>query len=271
MQIARAVAGSVPRFFGSMFEPTAHGSGGKSSAGGGVVRMVVGRNMHVAGDVSADGGGGNGTSSSLSFTGAGGSVWLDVDGTLSGNGSITARGGGAHDYAGGGGRVALYIRDNAFSGVLSAESRIYSHSILPGGGTVLVKDKDSEYYDLKVDCDSYNDPQWGYSYNYFVQDYKTNFMTTDLLTVEDAERRSLLAKVRVTVGHTSVLNLTDDLKVLDLDMLVNTGCIVRLNHSTLKVMSSAHKNGKGWATTIERSTRLRGDIIWGAGFAVSVR
>ena len=259
--------------YGSMFEPVTHGSGGKSFAGGGAIRMVVGRNMHVAGSVTADGGGGAGnTSSSGSGTGAGGSVWLDVDGTLSGNGTISARGGGAYDYAGGGGRVALYLRNNEFTGDLSAESRIYSHSTLPGGGTLLVKDKGSEYYDLKVDCDSWNRTTWKNSYNYFVQNYKTELMATDLLTPQDAARKSLLTKVRVTVGHTSVLNLTDDLKVHDLNMLVNTGCLVRLNYCTLKVLSSTHKDGKGWiGATIERSTRNRGEVCWGAGFSVTIR
>ena len=39
-----------------------------------------------------------------------------------------------------------------------------------------------------------------------------------------------------------------------------------------EVMSSAHKDGKGWAgATIKRSTRNRGEIVWGAGFSVGVR
>ena len=55
-------------------------------------------------------------------------------------------------------------------------------------------------------------------------------------------------------------------------MTVNTGCYVRLNGYTLRVMDSTHKNAKGWAGgSVERSTRERGEIIWGAGFAVTVR
>ena len=33
-----------------------------------------------------------------------------------------------------------------------------------------------------------------------------------------------------------------------------------------------HKNARGWAgASVERSTRERGEILWGAGFAVTVR
>jgi len=53
--------------------------------------------------------------------------------------------------------------------------------------------------------------------------------------------------------------------------MVNTGCVVHLNYHTLKVLSSQHKDAKGWVNTYEGGTRRRGEIIWGAGFAVTVR
>ena len=264
--------------YGSMFEPFAHGSGGQSYAGGGVIKAIVHRNMTVNGVVSANGGGDNTISSTYdtldgkNSTGAGGSVWLDIAGTLSGSGHILARGGGAYDYAGGGGRVAIYYGEDAFAGVVSAESREYSHSLLPGGGTVLKKCKTSRYYDVTINCDEARSTTWNNSYNYWTKDDKTRWMTTDIPSSADKSRISLFKDVRIKVGYTSVMNLTQDLKIYDLQTLVNTGSLVRLNSYTLKVISNEHKDGKGWGGSVERCTRKNGEIVWcGAGFAVTVR
>lgn len=264
--------------YGSMFEPFAHGSGGSGYAGGGVIKATVHRNMTVNGIVTANGGGDNSivstsdTATSKSNTGAGGSVWLDIAGTLSGSGYILARGGGAYDYAGGGGRVAIYYGEDAFAGVVSAESREYSHSILPGGGTVLKKCKTSRYYDVSINCDEARTSPWNNSYSYWTRDDKTKWMATDIPSAEDKSRVSLFKDVRIKVGYTSVMNLTQDLKVNDIMTLVNTGSLVRLNTYTLKVISNAHKDGKGWGGSVERCTRFPGEVVWcGAGFAVTVR
>ena len=264
--------------YGSMFEPSAHGSGGSSYAGGGVIKAIVHRNMTVNGVVSANGGGDNSivstydTVNNKSYTGAGGSVWLDIAGTLSGSGYILARGGGAYDYAGGGGRVAIYYGEDAFAGVVSAESREYSHSLLPGGGTVLKKCKTSRYYDVSINCDEARSATWNNSYNFWTKDDKMNAMSTDIPSADDKSRISLFKDVRLKVGYTSVMNLTQDLKVNDIMTLVNTGSVVRLNYYTLKVISNEHKDGKGWGGSVERCTRRNGEIIWcGAGFAVSIR
>ena len=99
-----------------------------------------------------------------------------------------------------------------------------------------------------------------------------NSTVTDIPSLGDMEKSSLFKKVRFSLGHLTAMNLTQDLKVEDLNVTVNTGCYVRLNYHTLRVLSGAHKNAKGWAgKSVERSTRLRGEIIWGAGFAVTVR
>ena len=97
-------------------------------------------------------------------------------------------------------------------------------------------------------------------------------VVTDFPSKDDLDKLDLFKKVRVSIGHLTALNLTQDLKIEDLNVTVNTGSYVRLNYNTLRVLSSAHKNARGWAgASIERSTRLRGEIIWGAGFAVTVR
>ena len=282
--------------YGSMFEPTAHGSGALSgSNGGGVVLVKCAGNAIVNGTISADGKyAGEGGTSGYGYSGAGGSVWIDVEGTFSGSGSITARGGTVpHDSAGAGGRIALYFGEYAFSGVLSASAAPYTSNtrgIIAGSGTVLKKCKSSAHYDVNIDCDEYtlmrnnsatyrsNSDYW----NTFVLDEKLqdgsmkpkmNAVVTDIPSLDDMDKISLFKKVRFSLGHLSAINLTQDLKIEDLNVTVNTGCYVRLNYHTLRILSSAHKNAKGWSgASVERSTRNRGEVIWcGAGFAVTVR
>ena len=282
--------------YGSMFEPTAHGSGALSgSNGGGVVLVKCAGNAIVNGTISADGKyAGEGGTSGYGYSGAGGSVWIDVEGTFSGSGSITARGGTVpHDSAGAGGRIALYFGEYAFTGVLSASAAPYTSNtrgIIAGSGTVLKKCKSSAHYDVNIDCDQYtlmrnnsatyrsNSDYW----NTFVLDEKLqdgsmkpkmNAVVTDIPSLDDMDKISLFKKVRFSLGHLSAINLTQDLKVEDLNVTVNTGCYVRLNYHTLRILSSAHKNAKGWAgASVERSTRNRGEVLWcGAGFAVTIR
>ena len=89
------------------------------SQGGGAIRLEVAGTLTVNGAVTA-----NGKAALFQNTGggAGGSVWLNV-GTLSGNGAITANGGAGEPVnggGGGGGRVALYYLTDNFTGVATA-------------------------------------------------------------------------------------------------------------------------------------------------------
>ena len=272
--------------YGSMFEPLTHGSGGLNgnygnSHGGGVVKIKCARNMTVNGAINADG---TAHVDGYGHSAAGGSVWLDVGGVLSGAGEITARGGLIlHDSTGGGGRVAIYYGTDSFTGTISASAGPYtSHTrgVFAGSGTVLKKAKGGEHYDVVIDNDQYYRTQ-NYSATYnsksaywstFVKDDKMYSVATDIPSQDDLDKLDLFKKVRFSVGHLTAFNLLQNLKINDINVTVNTGCYVRLNGNTLRVMSSAHKNARGWAgASVERSTRDRGEIIWGAGFAVTVR
>jgi hypothetical protein len=120
-----AVGGAA---YGSAEQPTASGSEGgvafagdpNLSQGGGVVNLEVGGTLTINGEVSANGNAGL-------FPGAGGgsggSVWLTV-GTLAGQGLISADGGmgqGNVGGGGGGGRIAIYSRTNTFAGATIVE------------------------------------------------------------------------------------------------------------------------------------------------------
>jgi len=144
---------------------------------------------------------------------------------------------------------------------------------------VLKKAKGGELYDVVIDNDLYYRTQSfsatynkGSAYWLFVKDEKMHSVATDIPSKDDLDKLDLFKKVRFSIGHLTAFNLVQDLKINDLNVTVNTGCYVRLNGNTLRIMSSAHKNAKGWVGgSVERSTRDRGEIIWGAGFAVTVR
>jgi hypothetical protein len=136
--------------YGSQTSPIDLGSGGAGNTngyiggdGGGSIKLVISGNLVIDGILSSNGENGVDQFSSRTGGGSGGSIWIDT-GSLSGCGSISARGGNAVGGTpgvstagnGGGGRIAIYAdsdtRCNTFS--TSAAGGTYGS---PGGtGTV---------------------------------------------------------------------------------------------------------------------------------------
>lgn len=98
------VAGTT---YGSQANPTNIGSGGSDSAGGGSIKLQVTGTLNNIGGIVAD------ASNGTYGAGSGGSIYLIV-GTFFGTGPITAKGGNAlTNYStGGGGRIAVYIKSS---------------------------------------------------------------------------------------------------------------------------------------------------------------
>jgi hypothetical protein len=94
--------GPVGQTFGSVYFPQENGGGGWDSRSGGSVRIVAGR-VQVDGAIRANGGAG------CTAGGAGGSVWIRSSSSLSGTGTIEAKGGDSAcgDRSGGGGAISL--------------------------------------------------------------------------------------------------------------------------------------------------------------------
>jgi hypothetical protein len=126
-----AGGGAVPvpggSTYGSVTNPIDLGSGGGgygiqsslvAGAGGGAIQMNVTGTLTVNGRVSANGGLGLALGSG---GGSGGSVWLTT-GTLAGNGIISANGGAGNQLGGGGGGgcVSLQYGANLFGGAITA-------------------------------------------------------------------------------------------------------------------------------------------------------
>jgi hypothetical protein len=137
---AGGAAGGETNGFLSM--PTNWGSGGgvwfgpkAFSQGGGAITLNVGGTLTVNGDISANGNDGVYPGSG---GGAGGSIWLTA-GTLAGNGLIAADGGASQGLTGGGGgggRIALYSPNDEFDGLIAVNG---GSGFSPGGlGTIYI-------------------------------------------------------------------------------------------------------------------------------------
>jgi hypothetical protein len=99
--------------YGSTMQPVHCGSGG------GAIRLTVGGELRINGNISATGSNGVNTRSG---GGAGGSIWLTAQ-TISGSGAVSANGGAGeppHGGGGGGGRIALEYATNSHSGPVTA-------------------------------------------------------------------------------------------------------------------------------------------------------
>lgn len=112
--------------YDSANQPTDFGSGGgdyRGGAGGGTIRLNVNGTLQLDGQINAAGAS---PSDNHYGGGAGGSVWLQL-GTLAGSGGITVAGGwsGGPGGGGGGGRVAIYVR--------SIDGFATNHIIVAGG------------------------------------------------------------------------------------------------------------------------------------------
>jgi hypothetical protein len=122
-------------------------SGVRGGSGGGAVLMNVGGTLTLNGRISANGMDGIGTGAG---GGAGGSIWLTLGG-FAGSGSISANGGQGivPGGGGGGGRIAIYFNSNSFTGPISAHGG--GGGIAGGAGTIFTKNNSSPNGDLAFD------------------------------------------------------------------------------------------------------------------------
>ena len=153
--------------YDSIKNPTLPGGGGggggfgdsttKGGNGGGVVRITAASAV-VNGSISALGNGVNlGASDDVKAGGAGGTIYINVSGTLSGNGTIAADGGSDPNFfpyygVGGGGRIALIYNNTTFNGTISAYGG-NSGTVSNNGaaGTIFQKAVTDNYGHLLID------------------------------------------------------------------------------------------------------------------------
>ena len=142
--------------YGSIYQPLESGGGGDGSSdgdrGGGVIRVQAQDRLVIDGQVLANGEGPSGRSAGRG--GAGGSIWLSVDGLLAGEGRIEVQGGRseASQYgSGGGGAIALEYAETAGTWLDRTVAFGGDNHRRGGAGTILLKRPESTYGDLIID------------------------------------------------------------------------------------------------------------------------
>ncbi|WP_394707282.1 LamG-like jellyroll fold domain-containing protein [uncultured Desulfobacter sp.] len=145
--------------YGSIANPSDMGSGGgretvtnvNGGRGGGLVRLNVQGTLTVDGAVSAAGNIGQQANSTYQAGGGAGGTIHVTAGTLAGSGTITANGGSGRTRGGGGagGRIAIYYDTDAFTGTVSAIGGTGYQ--IGGPGSIYRKDNASTHVELILD------------------------------------------------------------------------------------------------------------------------
>jgi hypothetical protein len=137
-----ASGGIGGKHYGSVLQPVHMGSqsgssdSGPGAAGGGAIRLEVAGTVTVNGRLSADGAG---APVNNAGGGSGGSIWITAQ-AIAGEGSIRANGGPGEWVDGGGGaggRIALHYAQNEFAGALTAVGA--GGSGIGGAGTIYTR------------------------------------------------------------------------------------------------------------------------------------
>ncbi len=150
--ILRAANDITNAVYGDLRQPIDLGTSGRFNLGGGSITLNVTGTLDLNGQIIANGS----TEGSTSWYGAsGGSIWLTAN-TLSGAGSIEANGSNVFEIPGGGGRVAVYY-DNLSGFDLHTQVRAFGGKsntnitqIQGGAGTVYLKDNAQTLGEIRI-------------------------------------------------------------------------------------------------------------------------
>lgn len=200
--------------YGSVKNPITLGSGGENhyqrqagyytnysgGAGGGAITINIGGTLTVNGDISADGQEGAGPAGG----GSGGSIHIDT-GIINGTGRITADG----KTNASGGRIAIYTNSGDFpleninnlSAIGAKDANYYG----AGGGTIFILDRSVHPVNGSLILDNIDGSE-GYSDDLLAED----MVYHDVIIREGVKVRALGDKVTVTEGRGAVLNLSGD-------------------------------------------------------------
>lgn len=143
--------------YGSVYRPLEAGGGGatgsRGQAGGGVVRIQA-NDLIFADDTAAIAANGQSSSDFYARGGAGGSVWIELEGVLRGNGLIEARGSssnGGQYGSGGGGAISISHRGAVGTALDKMRAWGGDNNREGGAGTVYVFGPDSVFGDMILD------------------------------------------------------------------------------------------------------------------------
>ena len=158
-------AGAANAAYGNYQQPSEPGSGGggsgtnKGANGGGAIKLTANA-LNLSGTGTGILANGSNNITTKAGGGSGGAIWINV-GTISGTGTVSAKGGTAPNYAGGGGggRIAVYYGSNSLPlASISASGGKCNNSSTSnngGAGTIYLKAADKPKGDIIVNNDGF--------------------------------------------------------------------------------------------------------------------
>ena len=180
---------------------------------------------------------------------------------------MSARGGGwdlgAKSYAGAGGRIAVWQKQdgNAFTGTLAARGGAGSGNTYNGGGGGAGSVYVSRGGNSKVGTVTFSN-------------YGSAVLDSEFPMKDDGEAKKVYRDVTVVVTNAARLTLTGSATIRELELASNAK--VDLGTNTLTIISQAHKGFRGWpkgASIVSNQVDgVWGKVVWKKpGFALIVR
>ena len=253
--------------YDSVSMPVMYGSGGgnPNRNGGGAIYLEVTGTLTLNGSVTACS-----ICETAGDSGAGGSILL-VCGTLAGGGIVRADYATADFYnnykpswTGGGGRVSLIQRVATDWSAFTGKAwaRGGKGSYPGAAGTVYRRCAGSPYGEVRVD-NAHDSTD-------------LTFGTYATLPSTDPDDKEVTRGFALTIGGGGKVSLTQNWTIYDLSFSNNKAKLV-LGTNTLTLISREHKDGKGWPSGITITSNQAPNGVWGKivwkkpGFAIIIR
>jgi hypothetical protein len=262
-------SGGLP--YGSAFAPTDLGSGGGSwpwygshgGSGGGAITLNVSGTLTVKGIITANGSSGGG---SYGGGGSGGSIYVATT-NLTGSGSFTANGGVStgNGGAGGGGRIAVYYENSDFSGKADAKGgTARSDEMVGKDGTVGFIDRSNNILNI-ISTFRFQGNDSPMDFNEVIlNSAKVNFEANAILSAN----KLTLAESIMTLTGSEVININE--------VIVSNNSVIthfqegkvnlKVSNLTIEFGSSISADGKGYPAESGPGAGQRGCAGSGAGY-----
>lgn len=246
--------------YGSVLHPYSLGSGGAGAVfAGGAARVEAEGTVTIDGSVLSEGA----RPSSDVTSGTGGSIWIKAA-KIQGSGTVSV----ATSVDSSSGRIAMYQTSTyGWTDWTGNVFTLYGSGATYATGTFYREDASGEG-ELLLDQGT---------------PAGAGYCATQLPMTADGDPKDAYSHVSIVLGARRRISLLGSMKIRDLDINSSTYSYINLNGYKLRVLSPAHKDGKGWVggNYAERiasglivpggTAEEPGEIVWSTGFTISVR
>ena len=245
--------------YGSVLHPYSLGSGGSGPVfAGGAARVEAKGTVTINGSILSEG-----ARPSEKTSGTGGSIWIKAA-KIQGSGTVSV----ATSVDSSSGRIAMYQTSTyGWDDWTGNVFTLYGSSATYAPGTFYREDASGEG-ELLLDQGT---------------PAGAGYCATQLPMTADGDPKDAYSHVSIVLGARRRISLLGSMKIRDLDINSSTYSYINLNGYKLRVLSPAHKDGKGWVggNYAERiasglivpggTAEEPGEIVWSTGFTISVR